>query len=59
MRDWDYEFDDCTLTIRVKVRFTMDLLPSILEEIFNAVWLETIEKVTTIKVERTHSRDFD
>ena len=53
-RGWDYELDDTTLTIRVRVRFTMGLLPAILSDIFHVMFLESVEKVQTIKIERTY-----
>lgn len=54
MRSWDYSFDGETLTIRVTQDFRMALLPTILDDIFNAMWLESVEKVQQIKIERTY-----
>ncbi len=57
LRDWNYKLDDDTLTVAVRADFTIDLLPAILGDILRENWLDDVEKLRVIEIERILSRN--
>lgn len=54
MEGYSYKARGAILVIEVDRDFTIDLLPTILREILHALWLDTSEKIETIKIVRTY-----
>lgn len=57
MTDWTYELCDNTNTLIIEAGpgFTIDLLPSILKAILNAILLPRAERIRTIEIVRSRA----